>query len=331
MTAATQVQPGVEEQLRTAADNIADFLAELRSDRAGADNWWSSMRCRCQEHSELLRLVRTRIKQRRERVRTAIDDLLTALSAESTGLVKEDDETGFGAFQDALRQRYDEFVDALRARRIDIPHADLVDANREPKLKRALFHVGMGVGCAALYQFAVSRNTALLLLAGFIAFFGSVEVARRFSKKINDFWVDRVFGAVARPQERYRTNSATYYMLGMGVITLLAPKAVACAALLVLAVGDPIASAIGHRWGLVRFRNGKSLGGSLAFLLASSILAMLYLGFYSSLPSATWIPMAAVMVSVGALTEFFSGKIDDNFAIPVAAAAAGVLMLTLFG
>ena len=331
MTAATQAQPGVEEQLRTAADNIAAFLAELRSDRAGADNWWASVRSRCQEHSDFLCLVRTRMKQRRERVRVAIDDLLTALSAESTRLVTEDDETGFGAFQDALRQRYDEFVDAVRARRIDLPVADLVDANREPKLKRALFHVGMGVGCAALYQFAFSRNTALLLLAGFIAFFGSVEIARRFSKRINDFWVDRVFAAVARPQERYRTNSATFYMLGMGVITLLAPKTVTCAALLVLAVGDPIASAIGHRWGLVRFRHGKSLGGSLAFLVASSILVMLYLGFYGSLPSTTWIPMAFAMVSVGALTELFSGKVDDNFAVPVAAAAAGMLMLTLLG
>lgn len=331
MTAATQAQTTIDELLRLAAANMAAFLTEMRQHGADQENWRSSVRSRCQEHSELLSSIRTQMVQRRERVRAAIDELLTAMSEEWTRRKGEEDDSGFGAFQDALRQRYDEFVEAIRARRIDTPEAILIDENRDPKLIRALFHVAMGVTCAALYQFAISRDTALLLLAGFITFFGSVEVARKFSRRINDFWVDRVFGAVARPQERYRINSATFYMLGIGVTALLAPKAVTCAALLVLAVGDPIASAVGHRWGLVRFRNGKSLGGSLAFLVACSIPVMLYLGFYSALPPTTWIPLALAMVSVGALTELFSGRVDDNFAIPVASAGVGMLVLTLIG
>ena len=165
----------------------------------------------------------------------------------------------------------------------------------------------------------------------FVVFFGGVEILRRYSRAINDFWTDRVFGGLGRPQERYRVNSASYYLWGITLITLFAPRTIVCAALLILAFGDPLASAVGYRVGLWRFRNGKSLGGTLTFFLVSSLVVGLYLGLLADLGPATWIGLTACMALAGALAELFNGRLDDNLVIPVVSAGAGMLFLHAVG
>ncbi len=199
------------------------------------------------------------------------------------------------------------------------------EGNRKPKLKRAFFHIFMGVACVGIYQFVVSKGVALVLLSGFVVFFGGVEILRRVSKRVNDFWTDRVFAGVGRPQERHRINSASYYLWGMTLIAIVAPKTIVCAALLVLAFGDPVASAIGYRIQLFRFKNGKSLGGSLSFVLAAGLVAGLYLGIFGGMTTAGWLGLAVVMALAGAAAELLNGRLDDNFAIPVACAGVGMV------
>ena len=327
MTAVTQVGLSVDELLLSAKQDIEHFLGEIRRLNTDDDGWRTLITSKCSALNERLSKLHASLENQVLTARVALDELRGSLAEYLSDTEKGASVTRLRAFQDALGQRYDVFVETLRSHRIPMP-AELENEtaeDRRPKLTRALFHVFMGVACAALYQFVVDKPTALLLLSAFVVFFGAVEILRRFSKPINDFWTDRVFGAVGRPQERYRTNSASYYMWGMAIITLFAPKTIVCAALLVLAFGDPIASAVGVRVGLLRFGNGKSLGGSLAFVLASGLAAGLYLGFFGGMSVGALVGLAAVMAVAGAAAEMLSGKLDDNLVIPIVSAGAGML------
>ncbi len=334
MTALTEVQPSIDGLLRSAAAELEGFLAELHEISDDDDGWRAAVSARCQSLSDQLRQAREQVQDLREqlasqhrRLCAAIDEIRYALHLDRESLTSEPDGNGLSRFRDALGLGLEALRVELQARRIDGAAGPASAEDRKPKLLRAVFHVAMGIGCVALYQFVFTREVALWLLAGFVTFFGGVEVARRFSTRLNNFWVDRVFVFVARPQERYRTNSATYYMLGLALVTWMADQTVCCAAILVLALGDPIASAVGHRWGGYRFSNGKSLVGSLAFLLSAALVLVAYFSVFSGLSLATWALTAACMAIAGTLTEQLSGPIDDNFAIPVVTAAVGMLML----
>ncbi len=334
MMVLTEVQPSIDGLLRSAATELERFLAELHELSEDDDGWRAAVSARCQSLSDQLRHVREQVQDLREqlasqhrRVCATIDEIRYALHQDRASLTSERNATGLSSFRDALGQGLDALLVELQAKRIDVDADRSHVEDRTPKLLRAVFHAAMGIGCVGLYQFVVTREVALLLLAGFVTFFGGVEVARRFSTRINSFWIDRVFVLVARPQERYRTNSATYYLLGLAVVTWMADRTTCCAAILVLAIGDPIASALGHRWGGYRFSNGKSLVGSLAFLLSAALVLIAYFSTFSGLSPATWALAAACMAFAGTLTELVSRRIDDNFAIPVVTAAVGMLML----
>ncbi|MBW2455851.1 MAG: hypothetical protein JRI68_15145 [Deltaproteobacteria bacterium] len=334
MTALVDVQPSIDGLLRSAAAELERFLDELHELSEDDDGWRAAVSARCLALSDQLRHAGDQVRELRDqlasqhqRVCTAIDEIRYALRQDRESLTSERDVTGLSSFRDALSEGLEALRAELNARRIDGGVTLPPVQDRSPKLLRAVFHVAMGLGCVAFYQFVVTRELALWLLAGFVTFFGGVEVARRFSTRINHFWVDRVFVFVARPQERYRTNSATYYMLGLAVTTWMADRTVCCAAILVLALGDPIASAVGHRWGGYRFSNGKSLVGSLAFLLSAGLVLAAYFSAFSGLSPATWGLAAACMALAGTLTELTSGRVDDNLAIPVVTAAVGMLIL----
>ena len=332
MVAPADAQSSIDGLLRDAADDLRRFLSELHELSADDEAWRALVAARWQSLHEQLRHVRQEIQGLREQLASqhqhacaAIDAICHTLQQDHESLTRDGDRNRLSTFRDTLAQGLDALLAEIQARRIDLG-AEAPREDRTPKLVRSLFHAAMGIACAALYQLVVSREVALRLLAGFVIFFGGVEIARRFSARVNDFWVDRVFGRVARPRERYRTNSATYYMLGLTLITWVADRTICCSAILVLAVGDPIASAVGFRWGRRRFANGKSLVGSLAFLLAAAATLALYLAVFSGVPPAKWALVAAAMAIAGTLTELVSGRIDDNFAIPVVTAAVGMLL-----
>jgi len=335
MTALTHVATPADELLWAAARDIEKFLAEVRRLNTDDDAWRDLIAVKCSALSEQLSNLHTRLENQVQGARAAIEDLRLTLTEYPEEITNGAGIPSLRDFQDSMGQRYDAFMETLRAQRLTIRADQAMDAaseslaNRQPKLKRAFFHVLMGVSCVGLYQFVVNKGTALVLLSAFVVFFGAVEILRRFSTRINDFWTDRVFRGIGRPQERYQTNSASYYLWGMTLIALVAPKTIVCAALLILSFGDPAASAFGHRVNLVRFKNGKSLGGMLAFVLVSGLVAGLYLGLYGGMSTAGWIGLTAVMAMAGAVAELSNGKVDDNFAIPVACAGAGMVFSLL--
>jgi dolichol kinase len=226
-----------------------------------------------------------------------------------------------------LSRRYEDLLAQVRSMRLFSPEmSEKLRSLRLPSWARSVFHLVCGLGGVALYQLVLPYEVAVGILLSLVGLFTFLEVSRRFSPAFNDFMVDRLFGPISRPQERYRVNSATFYLLALTLIVIFTPLQAACAGALVLAFGDPLASAIGSRWGRTKLVHDKSLQGSLAFF--GSAFAVLVGYFLLSAPQLAWpqaLSAAASLAAVGALVELFSDKLDDNFTVPVAVALMGML------
>ena len=141
-----------------------------------------------------------------------------------------------------------------------------------------------------------------------------------------------LFGRMARESEpgKFRFSGAPPMYASACLTALCFSPRVASCAFAILILSDTSAALIGRKWGRHRFSNGKSLEGSLAFLLTGCIIATCY-GLAGDLSGAT---MAIWLGGVAAacVAEFFNEQIhlDDNFTIPlIFGAAAEFLPLVL--
>ena len=94
---------------------------------------------------------------------------------------------------------------------------------------------------------------------------------------------------------------------------------------------DPAAAVIGKRYGKHRFDNGRSVEGTLTFVLVGTLVATATMAIFHG-DVALWraLVIAFVASTAGGLTELFSTRLDDNLGIPVSAglAAWGTWFLT---
>ncbi len=117
-----------------------------------------------------------------------------------------------------------------------------------------------------------------------------------------------------RPRETTGLTGATTLALGFLIAGLLFAPRFAGAGILFAGVGDAASALVGRAWGRTRFPGGKSLEGSLAFLLAAFAAGWVAPG----IPVLT----AALAALVTTLVEALPSAIDDNLTLPLAGAAA---------
>jgi len=110
------------------------------------------------------------------------------------------------------------------------------------------------------------------------------------------------------------------------------PAFASAAAIAVLGVGDQFAALIGRRWGRTTLLYGRTLEGSIAFVLSATVAAFAVLvGFH---PLGSWpvlLAIAAGGATAGAVAELVSKRLDDNFTIPLSAAAGAALVAHVLG
>ena len=129
----------------------------------------------------------------------------------------------------------------------------------------------------------------------------------------------KLFGKMARDHKpgEFRFSGAPPMYASACLTALCFSNRVASCAFAILILSDTSAALIGRKWGRHRFFNGKSLEGSLAFLLTGWIIAA---GFCiaGGLPGAT-LAVWLFGVVVSCIAEFFNEQIhmDDNFTIPL--------------
>lgn len=213
---------------------------------------------------------------------------------------------------------YEQLAAQLRAQSVRVPTL------RPTNWARIAFHVGSALGALVLFEEVLSRRGALWASVAFAATCWTLETARALSGRINARLMRvRFFQWIIHPHEHHRVNSATWYGSAVLLLAFASPSLAAGAALGVLGVGDPLAGLVGRKWGRIDIGGGRTLEGSLALVGGGWVAAFAILGAWHSLASWPTLLLVAAAASVGgALAEALSRRLDDNFTVPIAAAAA---------
>lgn len=143
--------------------------------------------------------------------------------------------------------------------------------------------------------------------------------------------VVRVLGPLMRQNELNSLSGTTYLLLGTAVLLGAFSRHIVNLSLLFLAIGDPLASYFGIRFGRDKIVGSKTLQGTLAALAACTVIALFYCYSFGLMLERLMIvvPVAGL---IGAMTELIPiGKLDDNFSAPVLSAIALSALFYLYG
>lgn len=200
---------------------------------------------------------------------------------------------------------------------------------RPSNLRRSAFHAGAGLTAVAAIALIPSRGWLVSIAAAWACFAWPSEILRRRHRGAN-LWLMRLLGPIAHPHEWHRVNSATWFVTSLLILSCVAPLRAAALGCVVLALGDPLAALVGRKWGRVKIARNRTLEGALAFAVAGTLAS---LGVLAIIPggAAPHLLLAATAGLVGALTELYSGPIDDNLSIPLVTTAAVTLAERLAG
>lgn len=124
-----------------------------------------------------------------------------------------------------------------------------------------------------------------------------------------------------------KNPGTVYYAISLTILTILAFSKESLLyypylGILAMCWGDGMAAVVGKRWPVKRLKNGRSLGGSLAFL----IFTMLVFGIYLSLFKEIDIRIIALLAVIGMLVELYTPKNLDNLTVPLSVGIVGFLI-----
>ena len=162
---------------------------------------------------------------------------------------------------------------------------------------------------ALLIPFMVEATSKSTIVAALIAttFAYTISEALRLRGR-NLPLITRFTLAMSRQDERPRLVTAPIYLAVGVVFSLLAfPKSIAYASITMVAVGDPVASYVGRRFGRILVKQ-KMLEGFAAGLIVSFAVALFWVPPYFALAGSL----------VGMLLEVL-GILDDNMTIQIGA------------
>jgi dolichol kinase len=225
-------------------------------------------------------------------------------------------------FRQEIHSAYEGLADALASCHMELPSL------RPTNYTRSFVHALSGLAALAFVEF-VPWTTVIVVACSLAGFFWMLELARRFSTRWNEFLMT-VLGPIAHPHERYHVNSSTWFGTALALLSWTHEPVAAAAAVMVLGFGDPAAALIGRRFGRIPLVNNRSLEGTLAFALVSFVVVFATLAvWHADLAIGTRVAVSGVAAVAGAITELFSRRVDDNFAIPVATGLAVWALLAL--
>lgn len=252
-----------------------------------------------------------------------LGELLTVLSERvpEPGLPAEARKDAWTGFRTQLSEAYELLGVTMRKEAVPIP------AVRPTNYARSAWHVAISVVLVVLVEEVLTRRALWLVPLCVASSFWALEGVRQFSEHGRAFllWI---FGPIAHPHEKYRVNSSTWFATALVILGAVFEPMLCAVALIALGVGDPAAGLVGRKLGRTKLVGQRSLEGSLAMLFVAGFatFAVLVL-WHGTLPVGTMLAVSAVASLAATVAELFSGPIDDNFSIPLAAAAGGWLAL----
>lgn len=196
-------------------------------------------------------------------------------------------------------------------------------------LQRKAFHMATVFSIfLCMVYFDQKINWTIYVVAGVPALM--LDVFRHSSTRLNQFTL-KVLKPVLRVSEINKISGAGWTVISVGLAYALFPTPIAQLSVLFLAVGDPIASAFGLKFGSKKIFGAKSFEGFLAGQIACTIAAYFFLKHVVKLDEML-ILMSFLCGLIGAFSELFTiGKLDDNFTQPLMSAAMLTVTFYLYG
>lgn len=141
----------------------------------------------------------------------------------------------------------------------------------------------------------------------------------------------RLFGAIMRRRELHSLTGTTYLLIGTGIILALFPHDIVALSLLFLALGDPLASFFGLKFGSLKIVGKKTIEGSLAAFFVCSLIAFCFYSWKQIMLEHIYIvTLLSGLVGAGSeVLPFF--KLDDNFVQPVMNAFFLYVLFYMYG
>ncbi|MFA4662509.1 diacylglycerol/polyprenol kinase family protein [Pyrococcus kukulkanii] len=187
--------------------------------------------------------------------------------------------------------------------------------------RKALHMTGLSV---PLIYYLFGRDVALGFVIIFLIVFLALEPFRviedlreRIKRRLglpNDVVeiIEREIDSITREHEKSGIGAHIYFTVAALIIVYFFPREIAIGSIAVATLGDAMAAIIGKPFGRHRFKNGKSVEGSLAYLLTGLLILTPLVG----------LKMAFLGALVGTLAELYELPPDDNFSNQLAIALA---------
>ncbi|MFH1885240.1 MAG: diacylglycerol/polyprenol kinase family protein [Pseudomonadota bacterium] len=310
------------ESLSAFTGRLYTFVLKIQRPRPRDRRWSVMILDYCGDVSDYCARIQTELSETRSSLSRLLDEMMEKVREYSRELSGTPNARRLKEMGRSLSRIYEKLLLTVKDLKIPFPAGTPEFRHLKPlNYYRNAFHMSLGVVAVVLYELVLTHGQAMAILLTTLGVFTFLEVSRKFSERFNDFLVDKVFGIIARPHERFRVNSSTWYLAALTLMTSMTPKTALEIGILVLAFGDPAASVMGRRWGRVKLWREKSVVGTSAFALASLVVSYVFLAL--AVPEMGWGARVAVSLAAalsGAATELFSQRINDNFTIPVVAA-----------
>ena len=197
------------------------------------------------------------------------------------------------------------------------------------QLPRRFFHCLSGLISGLIYMLFLSHKQAIYILGGAASIFYILEQIRiNYPNQPGLNVINKYF---LRAEEHLKESAAIPYLMALLLTIITFPKSIALTAIFTLALADPLSAIIGIKYGKHKIVEGKSLEGSGAFFLATSIVCFL---IFIPLPGNTFWPVFANAFFLGlfaASFEMIPLKLDDNLTIPLFTATILWILATTTG
>lgn len=197
-----------------------------------------------------------------------------------------------------------------------IKNSEAIKATRNDfQISRRFFHMIMGFSIANAYSSLFTHEQVVYMLgtgACILYLIDQLRIAYPFLAKR----FERYTRYLLRAEEQLKQSAAVPYAMAILLTILSFPQVIAVASIYTLAFADPLSAIIGIRFGKHKIKKGKSLEGSIAFLVAAflSIALAFYTAGFSGI--SIWV-MAFIVAVFAAIFELFPIKLDDNLTIPL--------------
>jgi len=189
------------------------------------------------------------------------------------------------------------------------------------ELLRKLTHLFAFIIPGAYIFFQMSRGLVLSILIPVALGMIIIDIARLRDWKLWRLLRKIISPIIRKSEERGDFTGATYILATACLAIALFSRPVAALAMAFIIAGDPASALIGRKFGRHKFRS-KSLEGSLAFLIAAVVIALIMPG----------VPLTVKFIGavIATITEAVSFRVDDNATVPLVSGLVMTLLLRAF-